>query len=142
MPELIPPSGPLTATTRAILDWESQTRWYPERGTPGLSYFAGQTPLGVIDCLLWRNEAGELVGVLNHYPFRTPEGQEPGTFNIWVKPGWQRRGIATRLGKEALRRWSIDMNKQAYTTDGLALAERWPDVYPQVSASSERSDNT
>jgi hypothetical protein len=29
--------------------------------------------LGVIDCLLWRNEAGELVGILNHYPL-PPDG--------------------------------------------------------------------
>jgi hypothetical protein len=143
VPELIRPDGPLEPTTQAMLDWDSQVGWYPERGTPGLSYFAGQTPLGVIDCLLWRNEAGELVGILNHYPFRTPEGQEPGTYNFWVKPGWQRRGIATRLGKEAVQRWGMDLNKQAYTPDGLALVATWPDHYPlppDGSASSERPE--
>src|SRR4051812_37166458 len=125
MPELVPPDGPLTATAPQILDWDSQARWYPPSGQPGLSYFAGQTPLGVIDCLLWRNESGELVGILNHYPFRTPEGQEPGTFNVWVKPGWQRRGIATRLANEALLRWRVDLNVQTYTPEGAAATTQW-----------------
>ena len=138
MPELIPPTGPLAATTAAMLDWDSQARWYPERGEPGLSYFPGTTPLGVIDCLLWRNEAGELVGILNHYPFRTPEGQEPGTFNIWVRPGWQRRGIATRLADEALRRWPVDLTRQAYTAEGAAATTRWAQRQQNASGSSER----
>jgi GNAT superfamily N-acetyltransferase len=125
MPELIPPARPLVAATSDMSDWDTQTQWYPPTGPPGLSYFPGRTPAGTIDCLLWRNEAGELVGILNHYPFRTPEGQEPGTFNVWVKPGWQRRGIASRLGDEAFRRWDIDIALQKYTPAGVALAEHW-----------------
>jgi GNAT superfamily N-acetyltransferase len=125
MPDFIPPAEPLKPTAETVADWDSQARWYPPTGAPGLSYFPGKTPLGIIDCLLWRNEAGEVVGILNHYPFRTPEGQEPGTFNVWVKPGWQRRGIASRLGDEALRRWHIDVGKQTYTTEGVALATHW-----------------
>jgi len=108
-----------------MLPWETQVVQYPESGPPGLSYFPGRTPLGVIDCLLWRNEAGEVVGILNHYPFRTPEGQEPGSFNLWVKPGWQRRGIGTQLGSEAERRWTIDMDKQNFTAEGVAIGRRW-----------------
>ena len=125
MPDLTPPDRPLSATTEAMLDWDTQVGWYPPQGPPGLSYYPGQTPLGVIDCLLWRNEAGEVVGILNHYPFRTPEGQEPGTFNCWVKPGGQRRGIATRLADEALRRWPVDLTKQAYTAEGAVATSKW-----------------
>jgi GNAT superfamily N-acetyltransferase len=136
LPELIPPERPLTATTEAILDWDTQVAWYPPHGPPGLSYFPGHTPHGVIDCLLWRNEAGEVVGIFNHYPFRTPEGQEPGTFNVWVKPGWQRRGIATRLADEALRRWPMDLTKQTYTAVGAVATERWAKRHVPPPASS------
>jgi GNAT superfamily N-acetyltransferase len=75
--------------------------------------------------LLWRNEAGEVVGIFNHYPFRTPEGQEPGSINVWVKPGWQRRGIANRLGDEAVRRWAIDIGRQTYTQAGINFVASW-----------------
>jgi GNAT superfamily N-acetyltransferase len=121
----IPPERPLVADAPQILDWDTQVGWYPPTGPTGVSYFPGETPLGTIDCLLYRNEAGELVGIFNHYPFRTPEGQEPGTVNVWVKPGWQGRGIATRLGEEAVRRWRIDIGRQTYTPAGVAYVESW-----------------
>ena len=124
MPQLVPPSGPLSVTSQ-IADWDSQAHQYPPTGEPGLGYFAGQTPQGVIDCLLWRSSTGELVGILNHYPFLTPEGQEPGTVNLWVKPGWQRRGIGRRLARAAAERWSLDMNQQRYTSEGAAAAQKW-----------------
>ena len=116
----VPPRSPLVAS-RQILEWSTQQWQYPPIGRPGLSYFPGVTPLGTIDCLLWRNEAGELIGILNHYPFRTAEGQEPGSINIWVHPEWQRRGVATRLIEEADRRWQLDFNAQSLTPAGV----RW-----------------
>jgi GNAT superfamily N-acetyltransferase len=125
VPELVPPSRPLQADAPGMAEWATQVEQYPAGGPSGLGYFAGVTPLGTVDCLLWRNEAGEVVGILNHYPFRTPEGQEPGSFNIWVKPGWQRRGIATRLANEALRRWTVDLTRQTYTPEGAAATMRW-----------------
>jgi GNAT superfamily N-acetyltransferase len=140
MPKLVPPNGPLPTDAPSMLDWDSQVGQYPAVGPPGLSYFAGRTPRGVIDCLLWRNEAGEVVGILNHYPFETPEGQQPGTFNVWVKPGWQRRGIASRLGDEAYRRWDIDVPLQKYTPEGAALAMHWVARHqPDTSTGSTRS---
>jgi GNAT superfamily N-acetyltransferase len=125
MPDPVPPDRPLVPTAPGILDWETQVAKYPPTGPPGLSYFPGVTPLGTIDCLLWRNEAGEVVGIFNHYPFRTPEGQEPGSINVWVKPGWQRRGIANRLGDEAVRRWAIDIGRQTYTQAGINFVASW-----------------
>jgi GNAT superfamily N-acetyltransferase len=137
MPELVPSEAALKATTQRMLGWETQVDQYPPKGAPGLSYFPGVTPLGTIDCLLWRNEAGELVGIFNHYPFRTPEGQEPGTFNVWVKPGWQRRGIASRLANEALRRWTIDLARQKYTAEGAAATTRWAAKQGAVKVNAE-----
>ncbi len=125
MPRVISPDSPLDASATMYLDWDSQEHQYPKSGPPGPSYFPGHTPRGVIDCLLWRSEAGELVGILNHYPFATPEGQQPGSVNIWVKPGWRRRGIATRLGDEAFRRWDFDAAVQSYTPDGAALTRHF-----------------
>lgn len=139
MPEFVPPSGPVAPTASDIAAWETQEPQYPDIGPPGLSYFAGETALGTIDCLLWRSEAGELVGILNHYPFRTPEGQEPGTLNVWVKPGWQRRGIGRRLAREATERWDVDANRQSYTDAGATALVRWYAVR-QAREAAERGE--
>jgi GNAT superfamily N-acetyltransferase len=125
VPEIALPDEPLEPTAPTMLAWETQAPQYPPSGPPGVSYYPGRTPLGVIDCLLWRNEAGEVVGILNHYNFQTPEGQAAGSMNIWVKPEWQRRGIATRLADEARRRWDIDLVHQSYTPEGAAATMRW-----------------
>lgn len=115
------PAEPLVASVDSMADWSTQERWYPEIGPAGLSYFPGVTPLGTVDCLLWRSEAGELIGILNHYPFRTAEGQTPGSINVWVKPSWRRRGIGTRLLEEADRRWQLDLNDQVLTPEGVGV---------------------
>lgn len=137
-------SGPLTATVDSMADWPSQERWYPATGPAGLSYFPGVTPLGVIDCLLWRSESGELIGILNHYPFTTPDGQVPGSVNFWVKPAWRRRGIGTRLLEEADLRWQLDMNDQALTAEGVATLthafRRHGIDVPSVALSSGESE--
>ena len=109
----------------SITDWEGQARQYPADGPPGISYFAGETPWGTVDCLLYRNEAGELVGILNHYPFEVPGRQAPGTANVWVKPEWQRRGIGRALAREAVHRWGLTEQGQPMTAAGAAAVEKW-----------------
>ena len=106
-----------------VYSWASQARQYPPMGKPGISYFPGVTDRGTIDCLLWRDDNRRLRGILNHYPFDVPGFEEAGNVNIWVHPGWQRKGIGTALVREAQRRWTIDLTRQRFTTAGAALAD-------------------
>ena len=79
-----------------------------------------------MDCLLYRDQHGRLTGILNHYPFRMGPADHPleevGNVNIWVHPDFQRRGIATALWREAVRRWDVSLDQQRFTIAGAAFA--------------------
>lgn len=114
-------------TIGATLTWESQVWQYPVSGPPGVSYFAGDvsdTHPGTppVDSLLYRTEAGRLVGILNHYPVDYPPWEKAGAINVFIRRTHQRQGIATVLVAEAARRWDIDPSRQRYTASGAALA--------------------
>ena len=119
-----------------IYSWASQVWQYPEYGVPGLSYFLGRINrngstatdfLGAgqkVDCLLWRDEHGLVIGVLNHYPTDFPL-ERAGNVNVFIEPSHKRQGIGTALVAEANRRWGpINMDQQRYTPEGAAFAER------------------
>lgn len=115
--------------------FESQARQYPKVGPPGLDYFAGeveiarlQHPSGAyvpiretVDCLLYRNSRGAVIGILNHYPVDMPPYEQAGNVNIYVHPRRRRRGVGSTLLREARRRWGFDATQQSYTEAGLAL---------------------
>jgi GNAT superfamily N-acetyltransferase len=107
----------------ALYTWDSQACQYPTFGEPGISYFAGVTDLGTVDCLLYRNERGVVVGILNYYDFDSP-WEVRGNVNVWVRRNAQGRGIGTALIEEAHRRWTIDLDQQRFTPEGAAFAER------------------
>ena len=91
--------------------WESQAAQYPRTGPPGISYVRGAvTDELFVDCLLYRDETGELVGILNHYPADFPPYEREGDENIWVHPGRRRQGIGTALLLEARFRWGLRPN--------------------------------
>lgn len=113
----------VTIPTWAALSWESQAVQYPERGGPGITYFAGETPFGNVDCLLFYDRKKRLRGILNYYAIDFPPWEKAGNVNIWVHPEARRRGIATRLVRAAMQRWRIDLDQQRFTKEGLALAE-------------------
>lgn len=109
-------------------DWESQAQQYAYRDTPGICYERHSTyelgaqlgdKIAFIDCLLYRDEDGLLVGILNYYP-NDNEWEQAGNVNMWVKPDHQRQGIGTALAVEGLRRWpDTDLEQQRYTSQGL-----------------------
>lgn len=124
--------------SRMSYDWRSQYLQFDRVGEPGLSYEHHELPQLVrgvvhrnpVDCLLYRNRRGKLIGILYHYP----EGgimengyvlEKPGAINILVKPECQRQGIATKLADEAARRWVIDVTVQEHTPEGAAFANAW-----------------
>jgi uncharacterized protein YndB with AHSA1/START domain len=86
--------------------WESQAAQYPPTGPPGISYFRGDLSEELfVNCLLYRDETGELIGILNHYPTEFPPHERAGDENIWVRPDRRRRGIGSALLSEASLRW-------------------------------------
>ena len=112
-----------TIPSTLVLTWQSQVVQYPALGPEGISYFAGVTPLGTVDCLLYRNEGGAVVGILNHYGFDSV-WEKTGNVNVFVRRNCQRQGIATALIMEADRRWPINLDQQHFTPEGAAFAER------------------
>lgn len=120
-----------TIPTGNLYSWESQERQFPKKGKPGLHYEC-HTYLGrKIDCLLYRNNKGHLIGILYHYGqgmiFEGEQIEKPGNVNIWIRPNRQRRGIGTALFREATKRWSINPGQQRYTPEGLAFARKMYD---------------
>jgi uncharacterized protein YndB with AHSA1/START domain len=101
--------------------WESQAAQYSPTGPPGISYFCGKLSDELfVDCLLYRDETGELVGILNHYPADLSSLEREGDQNIWVHPGRRRQGIGSALITEAFLRWGPVPNAN---TGDLKLTE-------------------
>lgn len=112
------------------LSWESQVVQYPEVGAPGIGYHRGDMSEfygegAHVDNLLYRDEAGEVVGILNYYPRAFIPWEREGNVNVFVHPGHRREGIATALVTEALRRWDIDPTAQRFTRAGRAMCEKF-----------------
>jgi uncharacterized protein YndB with AHSA1/START domain len=94
-----------------MFTWESQAAQYPPSGPPGISYFRGDLSEGLfVDCLLYRDETGELVGILNHYPTDFPPHEREGDENVWVRPDRRRQGVGSALITEAFLRWPPNQN--------------------------------
>lgn len=116
--------------------WVSQVVQFPKQGPPGYTFDRIDVEGFTIERLTWRNRQGRLRGILYHYPelihqpgpFGPIELQKPGTANLFVDPGWQRRGIGTNLLALALWLWpDFDFGVQDFTRAGLALAEKITD---------------
>jgi GNAT superfamily N-acetyltransferase len=111
--------------SQAHFDWESQACQYPPTGEPGISLISPTLVIGgsttVVDCLLYRDEDGSLVGIFNHYNAGNPL-QAEGSANLWVRPDRQRQGIATALLRRADELWDL-FDQASYTPEGNAWIE-------------------
>lgn len=106
-------------------DWDSQARQYPEHGEAGISYFRGVlSPEEWVDCLLYRDANGKLIGILNYYPIDLPP-EMAGNFTLRVKQSAKRQGVGTGLLEEAFRRWKIDPRQQTYTIEGMEFMKKF-----------------
>lgn len=98
--------------------WQNQARQYPRHGT-GITYFKGICEDNMwVDCLLYYGYDNELHGILNHYPFEMPPYQKAGSVNLQVRPDRRRKGIASALLDEAIKRFNVKLEDQEYTPDG------------------------
>jgi GNAT superfamily N-acetyltransferase len=112
--------------------WESQAAQYPPSGPPGISYFCGKlSDELIVDCLLYRDETGELVGILNHYPADFPPYEREGDENIWVHPDRRRQGIGSALLLEARFRWGRrpDVDEPKLTESGVQFVRALEEKY-------------
>ena len=106
------------------LSWQSQAEQYPEWGPPGIGYHPGLVPgVTVVDCLLYRDDKGYVIGILNYFSDDVPPYERAGNVNIFVHPDHRRKGIATALWREAERRWHVTLDTQRFTRAGAKLAE-------------------
>lgn len=102
--------------------WAQQVKQYPAKGTAGISYFKGELDSDRhVDCLLYRDAKGKLVGVLNHYPFDMPPYEFKGNVNVMVSPKHQGAGIGKALLKDAMKRWGVNLSQQNWTPSGNKL---------------------
>jgi len=108
-----------------VFSFAGQAGQYPQYGMPGISYFKGVISAKVwVNCLLFRDEHGILLGVLNHYPM-TSVWEEAGNVNVFIDPAHKRKGIGTALVAECIARWGqINTAQQRFTPEGAAWAER------------------
>jgi GNAT superfamily N-acetyltransferase len=116
-------------------DWWSQVSQFVKQGKPGITLESPETPVygpdgheyfTTVDCLLYRNRKGALVGILYHYNDDTYDVagnlvEKKGNVNVMVRPSSRRAGVGTRLVRDALARWDIDLQVQQYTDAGRAL---------------------
>lgn len=115
--------------------FKTQKRQYPAKGEPGLSYFRGEFPNEPgrwVDCLLWRDNKGNLVGILNHYPMDMPL-EKKGNFNIFIDPKAKRQGIASALVAEAIKRYNVDLRQQRYSKEGAEFINEFVRRLPENS---------
>lgn len=108
------------------LPFESQRVQYPEVGEAGLEHRIeqdGHFPDRDIHCILWRDESGRTVGILNYYPHDFPPYELAGNVNVYIDPDHARNGVASRLMEHALEHWDIDFTQQNYTVAGARFAE-------------------
>jgi len=110
--------------------WDAQVVQYPVIGQPGISYkqeeFTEPELKGLkVDCILYRNENGILIGILNHYPQDIPGWEKAGNFNVFVDPTQQRKGIGKDLIKEALTRFNTTLEQQSWTPSGFLMLQSY-----------------
>lgn len=107
--------------------FESQVKQYPLEGEPNTIelYLGVQEGFDVpINCLLFRDEVGEVRGILNHYPIDYPPFERAGNVNVFVDPTFRRRGVAIRLIQEAEDRFGpLDLEQQRLTREGYELVK-------------------
>lgn len=111
--------------------WENVAAEYPKFGPEGISYYRGVRADGYqVNCLLYRDGDGHLLGVLAHFPETIPNLERAGHGNMWVHPDHRREGVARELVLEFVRRgWHGEYKDFRVTPEGAALLR---EVYDEL----------
>ena len=121
-----------------VYSFRSQAEQYPEDGPPGISYFKGVVDDSTwVDCLLFRDDSGKVIGILNYYPFALVDPDDPrivekrGNINIFIDPKHKNKGIATKLVDEAVSRYNVDLRRQRYSEEGANFINNYVRKLPE-----------
>ena len=132
-----------------VWPFRSQAKQYPDDGPPGISYFKGVVDDSTwVDCLLYRDDSGKVIGILNHYPFALVDPDDPriverrGNINIFIDPKHQGKGIATKLVDEAVSRYNVDLRRQRYSEEGANFINRYIRKLPENRDKSKLSSGS
>jgi len=102
--------------------WNKLVKYYPKQGESGFTFsFHHLFGVRYAEYIIYRNEEGEMVGIITYYLHDYFHLERAGNLNISVDPKYWRNGIGLKLLKEAIRKWNIDFNKQTYTRSGIRL---------------------
>ena len=114
-----------------IIKYEDRNKPLPKKTKKvirdeGIDYFKGAIGKDKwVDALLYKNKYGEIIGILNHYPFNFEPYEKKGNINVMVAPQEQGKGIGLKLIKEALKRYpDIDLYQQQWTPQGQSLLKQ------------------
>jgi GNAT superfamily N-acetyltransferase len=115
--------GEPKATTTTSIQWVSVLVGSQYQAEPGIRFLKGTTRCfgekRPIEILEYRDRDGWLRGVVSW------EGESVHHLFIMVDPECRRQGIATKLMREAVKRWPIDFQKQSYTRDGAKFFRKF-----------------
>ena len=117
--------------------FKGQASQFDKKGPPGFSYFRGESGGSLkegqwVDCLLWRDEKGILKGIVYHYP-QNMALEKKGNVNIFISPDSKRKGIASTLLAEAIKRYNVDLRQQRYSAEGAAFVNNFVRRLPENS---------
>jgi GNAT superfamily N-acetyltransferase len=110
--------------------WHQQAAQAPQTGTPNS---IKQTRIEEAEALLFYDDAGCLRGMLKYFEKDVPRSNQFGDYLvahagelvIIVDPRYQRRGVGTKLLREAIAQWQIDLERQRYTPSGAAFVNEF-----------------
>ena len=119
--------------------FKGQASQFEKKGAPGFSYFKAESGGSLkdgqwVDCLLWRDEKGILKGIVYHYP-QNMALEKKGNVNIFISPDSKRKGIASTLLTEAIKRYDVDLRQQKYSAEGAAFVNNFVRNLPENGGS-------
>lgn len=101
--------------------WIKVLRRFSEHGQPGITYSTTNRLFIVVsETLIYRNDVGELVGLLEHFLIDLAD-ETKGNINIMVSPQDMGKGIGLCLLNEAYTRMNLNLEQQKYTPLGYKL---------------------
>jgi len=110
--------------------WKLQASQAPGAGTPNRIEHGR---IENFEALFFYDEVGLLRGLLKYFDRDIHESEgsgdglvaHAGEIFVIVDPDYRRRGIGTRLLREATCTWNIDLTNQGFTPQGVALVEKF-----------------
>ena len=93
--------------------WSANVVQFEDHGPKGISHVHGSCEGMDVDALLFRDKAGKIRGIL-HYDADRVHEEAAGNVTVFEIERLRRKGIATKLVREAEQRWPVNFDAQDY----------------------------